>query len=113
MNWLKKVFQQSSQNDHKISVQQAKEMMDTQDVIIIDVREENEYVNGHIPHSHLVPLNTIHQNNHQLPDKNQTLLVYCRSGKRSKKAAKKLISLGYQNVYDFGGIIDWPYKLIK
>ncbi len=48
-----------------------------------------------------------------LPDKEATLLIYCRSGRRSKDAAQKLLALGYQNVYDFGGVIDWPYELVK
>ena len=49
----------------------------------------------------------------ELPDKDQMLLVYCRSGRRSKESAQKLLALGYQNFYDFGGVIDWPYELVK
>lgn len=96
-----------------ISASQAKDMMEQEDVVIIDVREEDEYKQGHIKNAVLIPLNTIDENNPQLPDKNQTLLIYCRSGNRSAKAAKKFIKLGYQNVYDFGGIIDWTYDIVE
>ncbi|WP_028043458.1 rhodanese-like domain-containing protein [Candidatus Stoquefichus massiliensis] len=96
-----------------ISAKEAKEMMETQDVVIIDVREESEYQDGHIQNSILIPLSTIKEGNTQLPDKEQTILVYCRSGNRSAKAAKKLVNLGYEHIYDFGGIIDWPYDIEK
>lgn len=96
-----------------ISAKVAKDMMDNEDVLIIDVREQNEYDRGHIPSSLLIPLSTIHANNQKLPSKEKTLLIYCRSGHRSQKAAKKFVSLGYEKVYDFGGIIDWPYDIEK
>ena len=96
-----------------IDAKAALEMMENQDVVIVDVREENEYKQGHIKDSILIPLSTINENNQNLPDKDQTILVYCRSGNRSAKAAKKLANMGYENIYDFGGIIDWPYDIEK
>lgn len=102
----------ASKDYQTISASQAKEMMNLDKVVIIDVREESEYKQGHIENSVLIPLNTISENNSQLPDKDQTLLIYCRSGNRSAKAAKKFVKLGYQNVYDFGGIIDWSYGIV-
>lgn len=103
----------TSEKYQTISASQAKDMMKQDDVVIIDVREENEYKQGHIENAILIPLNTIDENNLQLPDKDQTLLIYCRSGNRSAKAAKKFVKLGYQNVYDFGGIIDWTYGIVE
>lgn len=100
-------------NYETITAKEAKEMIDNQEVVIIDVREESEYQEGHIKDSILIPLSTIKEENTLLPDKEQTLLVYCRSGNRSAKAAKKLADLGYKHVYDFGGIIDWPYDIEK
>lgn len=102
-----------SGNYETISAKEAKEMMDMQEVVIIDVREESEYREGHIKDSILIPLSTIKEGNTLLPDKEKTVLVYCRSGNRSAKAAKTLVSLGYTYVYDFGGIIDWPYDVKK
>lgn len=96
-----------------ITAKEAKDMMETQEVVIIDVREESEYKEGHIKSSILIPLSTIKDGNAQLPSKDQTILVYCRSGARSAKAAKKLSNLGYEHIYDFGGIIDWPYDIEK
>ena len=83
------------------------------DPYIIDVREESEYQQGHIREAQLIPLSQIQENNQELPDKDQTVLVYCRSGSRSAKAAQKLVKLGYTHVYDFGGINDWPYEIEK
>lgn len=103
----------SQTNYQTINAEEAKKMMDNQNVVVIDVREQDEYDLEHIPNSVLIPLGTIDQNNKQLPSKDQTLLIYCRSGNRSKKAAKKFISLGYEKVYDFGGIIDWPYDTTR
>ncbi len=103
----------SSSNYQTINAQSAKDMMENQDVEIIDVREESEYQAGHIPGAQLIPLSTIQSGNSALPSKEKTLLIYCRSGNRSAKAAKKFVKLGYQHVYDFGGIIDWPYEIEK
>ena len=111
----------NSQNEEKkaeyrkITVEKAKEMIDNdENVIIIDVRTETEYKEKHIPNAILIPNQTI--NNEppsQLVDKNAVILVYCRSGSRSKAASKKLVEMGYTNIYDFGGIIDWSYETIS
>ena len=98
---------------HKISAKDAKNMMDSGNVTIVDVRRADEFAAGHIPGAILVTNETITKAPSELPDKDATLLIYCRSGRRSKEAAMKLIDLGYQNVYDFGGIIDWPYEVVK
>ena len=103
----------SSVTYETISAKDAKEMMGTQDVVILDVREESEYQQGHIREAQLIPLSQIQENNQELPDKDQTVLVYFRSGSRSAKAAQKLVKLGYTHVYDFGGINDWPYEIEK
>lgn len=98
----------------KITPSQAKDMIDNGGVIILDVREQYEYDEEHIENAILLPSGQIESRAEiVLPDKNSTILVYCRSGNRSKTAASLLISLGYKNVYDFGGIIDWPFETIK
>lgn len=99
---------------HKISAEEAYEMMASQKVMVVDVRTREEYDGGHIENAVLVPNESIgNEMPEALPDKEATLLVYCRSGRRSKDAAQKLLALGYQSVYDFGGVIDWPYELVK
>ena len=98
----------------KISAEEAYEMMASQEVVVVDVRTQEEYDGGHIENAVLVPNESIGSEMPEaLPDKEATLLIYCRSGRRSKDAAQKLLALGYQNVYDFGGVIDWPYELVK
>ena len=99
----------------KISAEEAYEMMASQGVVVVvDVRTREEYDGGHIENAVLVPNESIGSEMPEaLPDKEATLLVYCRSGRRSKDAAQKLLKLGYQSVYDFGGVIDWPYELVK
>ena len=99
----------------KISAEEAYEMMASQEVVVVvDVRTREEYDGGHIENAVLVPNESIGSEMPEaLPDKDATLLVYCRSGRRSKDAAEKLLALGYQSVYDFGGVIDWPYELVK
>ena len=95
---------------HKISAEEAYEMMASQEVVVVDVRTREEYNVGHIENAVLVPNESIGSEMPEaLPDKEATLLIYCRS----KDAAQKLLALGYQNVYDFGGVIDWPYELVK
>ena len=98
----------------KISPVEAKKIMDTQnDIYILDVRDEDELDEGYIDGSVLIPLDELPQKALQsLCDKQKTLLVYCRSGKRSKEAAEILDSMGYENVFDFGGILDWPFDLV-
>ena len=96
----------------QISQEEAKEMMDTQDVIILDVREQDEYDSGHIPGAVLLPVGTIDEDTaaEVIPEKDSTVLVYCRSGNRSKTASSALAELGYTNIYEFGGINTWPYE---
>ena len=103
----------SSENDYQqISQEEAKGMMDTQDVIILDVREQDEYDSGHIPGAVLLPVGTIDEETaaEVIPEKDSTVLVYCRSGNRSKTASSALAELGYTNIYEFGGINTWPYE---
>ena len=103
----------SSESDYQqISQEEAKEMMDTQDVIILDVREQDEYDSGHIPGAVLLPVGTIDEETaaEVIPEKDSTVLVYCRSGNRSKTASSALAELGYTNLYEFGGINTWPYE---
>lgn len=103
-------------NDYEqITPQEAKQFMESKkDLIVLDVRTSEEYNNGHIKNAILIPDYEIKASAEQvLKDKNQLILVYCRSGRRSKKAAKILIELGYTNVKEFGGIIDWPYETVK
>ena len=98
----------------KISAAEAKTMMEDQEVIIVDVRTLAEYQEGHIEGALLIPNESIGSDPIALlDDKDAVILVYCRSGNRSAQAAQKLIKLGYKNVYDFGGVIDWPYGLVK
>lgn len=96
----------------QITQEEAKEMMDTQEVIILDVREQNEYDSGHIPGAILLPVGTIDEDTSAavIPEKDSTVLVYCRSGNRSKTASSALAELGYTNIYEFGGINTWPYE---
>ena len=99
---------------HKIRAEEAYEIMASQEVVLVDVRTREEYESRHIENAVLVPNESIGSEMPEaLPDKEATLLVYCRSGRRSKDAAQKLLELGYQSVYDFGGVIDWPYELVK
>ena len=99
----------------KITAEEAKERMDKDDkVVILDVRTEEEYQEGHVPGAIVIPNETISSEPlEELPDIDQEILVYCRSGNRSAQAAKKLAEAGYTQVYDFGGIIDWPYDTEK
>jgi rhodanese-related sulfurtransferase len=82
--------------------------------IILDTRTQEEYEVSHIPGAILIPYDEITEKAEtQLPDKDQLILVYCRSGRRSKLAAEDLVKLGYTNIKEFGGIIDWPYETEK
>lgn len=110
------MMNQTSANGYvSVSAQEAKKIMDTESgYVIVDVRNQDEYDAGHITNARLVPLPMLPDiAGEKLPDKNQLLLVYCRSGVRSKKAASILVSLGYTNIKEFGGIIDWPYEVVK
>ena len=99
----------------QISGAEAKALMDSESgYIIIDARTQSEYDEGHIPRAILIPEYEIADRaEKELPDKNQLILVYCRSGRRSKIAAEELVKLGYTNVKEFGGIIDWKYETVK
>ena len=98
----------------QITPAEAKEIMDTQDgYIILDVRTQEEYDEAHIDGAILIPDYEITDRAESvLKDKDQLILVYCRSGRRSKLAASDLASLGYTNIKEFGGIIDWPYETV-
>lgn len=97
-----------------ITSEEAKNMMDQEDsLIIVDVRTQEEYDAGYIEGALLIPDFDIETKAESLlPDKDATILVYCRSGRRSALAAQKLVELGYLNIYDFGGIIDWDYDIV-
>ena len=97
----------------QITQEEAKQMMDAQDVIVLDVREQHEYDSGHIPEAVLLPVGTITEDTTAavIDDLDTVVLVYCRSGNRSKTASQALVDLGYTNVYEFGGINTWPYDI--
>ena len=97
----------------QITQETAKEMMDTQEVVILDVREQHEYDSGHIPGAVLLPVGTITNDTAAalIDNLDTVVLVYCRSGNRSKTASQALADLGYTNVYEFGGINVWPYEI--
>lgn len=98
----------------RITQEEAKEMMGKEDTIVLDVRTKAEYDEGYIENAILLPVTDIKEKADKvLPSKDSTILVYCRSGNRSKTASKELINLGYTNVYDFGGINSWKYGIVK
>ena len=98
-----------------VSMSEAIDLMNRESsYVILDVRTYDEYQQGHIPGAIVVPNETIGTSEiPELPDKQQMILVYCRSGNRSRQAAAKLAKLGYSNVIEFGGIIDWPLEIVK
>ena len=100
----------------QITASEAKKMMDEQEeILILDVREQSEYNEGHIPGAALLPVGTISEDTAAavIGNKDTVVLVYCRSGNRSKTAAQALADLGYTQIYEFGGIRDWPYEVEK
>ena len=105
----------SSSGYRQISMDKAVKMMkDEKNYIILDVRRPDEYAEGHIPGAINVPNEEIGTAEiPELPDKSQLILVYCRSGRRSKEAAGKLVKLGYTNIVEFGGILDWKGEIEK
>ena len=115
----------SSTEDNKVSVKEAniqyvsmndieKIMNENENYIILDVRTIEEYNDGHIPGAICIPNETIDENVvNKLPNKEQLILIYCRSGNRSKQATIKLKDLGYLNLIEFGGITDWPGEIEK
>jgi rhodanese-related sulfurtransferase len=98
----------------KISAEEAKSMMESGNLyILLDVRTDEEFEAGHIEGAVLIPDYEIKDRvKTKLPDKEALILVYCRSGRRSANAAHEMVAMGYTNVYDFGGIIDWPYDTV-
>lgn len=99
----------------KISALEAKAMIDEQeDVIVLDVRMPEEFAEGHLEDALLIPDYELDARAEaELPDKDALILVYCRSGRRSAAAAGKLAAMGYTNIYDMGGILDWPYETVR
>ena len=109
---------QDKENDQgvvyvNITAEEAKQIIDTEEgYIILDVRTQEEYDEGHIPGAIVISHEEIAEKAEKvLTDKEQLILVYCRSGRRSKIAAEALVELGYTNIKEFGGIIDWPYEV--
>ena len=109
---------QDKENDQEavyvnITAEEAKQIMDSEEgYIILDVRTQEEYDQGHIPGAIVISHDEIEEKAEEvLTDKDQLILVYCRSGRRSKIAAEALVELGYTNIKEFGGIIDWPYEV--
>ena len=109
---------QDKENDQgavyvNITAEEAKQIMDSEEgYIILDVRTQEEYNEGHIPGAIQISHEEIGEKAEDvLTDKDQLILVYCRSGRRSKIAAEALVELGYTNIKEFGGIIDWPYEV--
>ena len=103
----------SAENAYRqISQEEAKNIMDTQEAVVLDVREQDEYDSGHIPGAVLLPVGTISEDTAAavIPAKDSVVLVYCRSGNRSKTASSALAGLGYTGVCEFGGINTWPYE---
>ena len=98
-----------------ITAEEAKKIMDSEEgYIILDVRTQEEYDQGHIPGAIVISHEEIEAKAEAvLQDKSQLILVYCRSGRRSKIAAEALVKLGYTNIKEFGGILDWPYEVEK
>ena len=99
---------------HQISQEEAKEMMAKDDGhVVVDVRRQDEYDAGHIPGAILVPNESIGCDSPEaLPDYDQIILIYCRTGNHSKQAAQKLASMGYTNIYEFGGITTWTGDVV-
>ena len=97
----------------QITQEEAKNMMDTQEAIVLDVREQDEFDAGHIPGAVLLPVGTITKDTAAvvIPELDSVVLVYCRSGNRSKKASQALADLGYTGIFEFGGINTWPYEV--
>lgn len=98
--------------------QQAKQRIEQNDkIVILDVRTQEEFAQGHLPNAVLLPVDLIEAQSAEvakiLPDKDAEILVYCRSGKRAHRASQALVDMGYTNIVHIGGIIDWPYEVVK
>lgn len=100
---------------HKITAEEAREkMQNTTDFVLLDVRTPEEFSEQHLPGAILLTDSRISVEAEQkLPNKDTPIFVYCRSGRRSTGAAKQLVNMGYTQIYDFGGIIDWPYETVS
>lgn len=94
-----------------INFEQAKDIKDHEQVIILDVRTEEEYITGHIINAINIPVDDIEERINELKNKDEIILVYCKSGRRSVIACEILDAYGYTNVYNMGGVVDWPYGL--
>jgi len=94
-----------------INFEQAKQMIDNEKVLILDVRTEEEFITGHITNAVNIPVDELEYRLSELNDKCQTILVYCKSGARSVIASEILASANFENVYNIGGVVDWPYGL--
>ena len=103
----------STDQGRQISAEDAWDLMKEDAALVVDVRRADEYAAGHIPGAILLPNESIaDQRPAELPDVNAAIIVYCRTGVRSKEAAQKLVAMGYANVADLGGIVDWPYDVV-
>ena len=107
-------FTKNEDGYYQITPEEAHEiMLRESDYVILDVRTETEFAEGHIFNAVLLPdYEIIDRASEVIPDKDEMILVYCRSGRRSKNASAELAAQGYTNVYEFGGIIDWPYDVV-
>lgn len=114
---IRQAAQESGEQEmdyHKINAEEAKRMIDEGDVTIVDVRTPGEYAERHLENALNVPNEEIADTPpEKLADKDARLIVYCRTGVRSKQASDKLVAMGYTNVFDMGGINDWPYETIN
>lgn len=106
---------ETMQGYEQITQKEAKEIMEeNSDCVVIDARTAEEFSEGHIPGAvNLDYEETEEKAAEVVPEKDTLILIYCRSGRRSKIAAETFVSLGYENVKEFGGIIDWPYEIVK
>lgn len=95
----------------KITHEEANKLIESKDVLVLDVRTEEEYITGHIKDAILIPLDELSSNLSKLKDKEKMILVYCKSGRRSKMACEILEFAGYTNVIDIGGVVGWKYGL--
>ena len=86
--------------------------LETKDIYVLDVRTRQEYQEGHIKNAHLIPVDELENRLHELPSE-RPIYIYCRSGQRANTAKRKLIEKGFREVYNFGGVVQWPYELVK
>lgn len=106
--------QEMKEDYQRITAEEAYKMMSEEEVTVVDVRRKDEYDSGHIKNAVLIPNESISDTEpEELPDKDAIILIYCRSGNRSRDAAGKLADMGYSSIYEFGGINSWPYEITK